>query len=418
MKVTIAYQYYQGHDAPGHSLVYELTQHLALRHDVSVVSGEAGYMDRKQAALPWYKRLIRKEQDGSVNVLRTYTYVEKKRNTLGRILNFISFAVSCPLGLLFIRKPDILLASSPPIMPMYTAALVCKLRRIPFVIEVRDLWPSSAVEMGILRNKKLIAVMSYMERFLYNHSKTIVALTAGIKSDIVARGWSADKIEVVTCGVDFDRLFPDEESAQSIRDKHEWNGKTVVLYFGALGIANNIPVILQAAGHLRARSDILFVLMGDGAKRSETLASIASDDLPNVQVLDPVAKDQARQYLSAADIGLATLLDIPLFHGAIPTKLLDYMACAKPVLCGIRGEAEQILSEAGAGTCFDPNDSQALARLVEQFAQNPQARTQMGSAGLQYVRQHFSAAAARQKMERILLKASSHQGATSSGDRP
>lgn len=418
MKVTIVYQYYQGHDSPGHSLVYELAQHLTRRHDVSVVSGEAGYMDRKRTALPWYRRLKRTEQDGQVQVVRTYTYVEKTRNTLGRVLNFISFALSCPLGVLSVRKPDIVLASSPPIMPMFTAALVCRLRRIPFVIEVRDLWPSSAVEMGILRNKKLIAVMSWMEKFLYNHSKAIVALTEGIKSDIVARGWSPDKVEVVTCGVDFERLFPDAEGARKVRDAHGWDGKTVIMYFGALGIANNIPVILQAARLLRNRTDILFVLIGDGAKKGETVATIEQEGLANVQVLDPVAKDRARNYLSAADVGLATLLDIALFNGAIPTKLLDYMACEKPVLCGIRGEAEHIMTKAEAGVCFEPNDGEALARLVEQTVQDPAKRADMGAAGLKYVRQHFSALTAREKMERILSKAAGHRDATSSGDRP
>lgn len=405
MKITVVYQYYQGHNAPGHSLVYELTQHMAADHDVSVVSGEAGYMDRTRNPMPWYRRLLRKEQDGAVQVLRTYTYVEKKRNVLGRILNFISFSISCPLALLSIRKPDIVLASSPPLMPMFTTSLVCKLRRIPFVIEVRDLWPSSAVEMGVLRNRQMISLMSWMERFLYNHSNAIVALTEGIRKDIVDRGWPSEKVEVVTCGVDFDRLYPDAQGREQVRARHGWNGKTIVMYFGALGVANNMPVILETAKRLVNRDDLLFVLVGDGAKKNETMARLAAERLCNVQVLDPIPKDQARHYLSAADIGLTTLLDIPLFHGAIPTKLLDYMACSLPVLCGIRGEAEQIMSQGRAGYCFEPNDSEALATLVEELAQSPDKRAAMGEAGLAYVRQHFSAAVSREKMLRILLSA-------------
>jgi len=405
VKITVVYQYYQGHDAPGHSLVYELTQHMAVDHDVSVISGETGYMDRTLNPMPWYRRLFRIEQDGAVPVLRTYTYVEKKRNVFGRILNFISFSISCPLGLLSVRKPDIVLASSPPLMPMFTAALVCKLRRIPFVIEVRDLWPSSAVEMGVLRNRKMISLMSWMERFLYNHSNVIVALTEGIRKDIVDRGWPSDKVEVVTCGVDFDRLHPDVQGREQVRARHGWNDKTIIMYFGALGVANNMPVILGAAKRLENREDLLFVLVGDGAKKNETLARITAERLGNVQVLDPVPKDQARHYLSAADIGLTTLLDIPLFHGAIPTKLLDYMACSLPVLCGIRGEAEQIMTQGRAGYCFEPNDSEALAAWVDHLARSPEKRAAMGKAGLAYVQQHFSAAASREKMVRILLGA-------------
>jgi glycosyltransferase involved in cell wall biosynthesis len=166
-----------------------------------------------------------------------------------------------------------------------------------------------------------------------------------------------------------------------------------------------MAVILDAAKRLENREDLLFVLVGDGAKKNETLARITAERLGNVQVLDPVPKDQARHYLSAADIGLTTLLDIPLFHGAIPTKLLDYMACSLPVLCGIRGEAEQIMAKGRAGYCFEPNNSEALAAWVEHLAQSPEKRAEMGEAGLAYVRQHFSAGASREKMVRILLGA-------------
>lgn len=405
MKITVVYQYYQGHNAPGHSLVYELTQHLAVDHDVAVVSGEAGYMDRKVNPIPWYRRLLRKEQDGRVRVLRTYTYIEKARHTLGRIFNFVSFALSCPIGLCALRKPDVVLASSPPIMPMFTAALVCKLRRIPFVIEVRDLWPSSAVEMGVLRNRYLIAIMSAMERFLYNQSKTIVALTEGIRDDIVSRGWPAEKVEVVTCGIDFNRLYPDAVARESVRQQQGWEGKTIVMYFGALGVANNIPVIIRAAKRLKNRTDIQFVLVGDGAKKEETLAEIKAAGLGNIQVLDPVPKDQARHYLSAADICLATLLDIPLFRGAIPTKLLDYMACSKPVICGIKGEAQRIVSLSHAGFSLKPEDDAMLTRHVEYLARSPEERAAIGAAGMAYVRAHFSATLGREKMTQVLLRA-------------
>ena len=171
MKVAVVYQYYQGHGAPGHSLVYELTQYLAQQgHSVAVVSGETGYMRRDKPALPWYRRLLRRERNGDVQVVRTYTYSELHKSYLGRLLSFISFSLTCPLGLLGLEKPDVVLASSPPIFPMFPAWLVCKLRGIPFVLEVRDLWPASAVQMGILKNRQLIAIMSWMERLLYDQA--------------------------------------------------------------------------------------------------------------------------------------------------------------------------------------------------------------------------------------------------------
>jgi glycosyltransferase involved in cell wall biosynthesis len=423
MKVVVVYQYYQGPGAPGHSLVYELTQFLAERdHDVTVVSGETGYMQRNMPTLPWYRRIVRHEREGKVKVVRTHTYSELHRSYLERLLSFISFSLSCPIGLLTVSKPDVVLASSPPIFPIFSAWLICKLRRIPFVVEVRDLWPASAVQMGILKNRQFIGIMAWMERVLYNQSVKIVALTEGIRDDICSRGWPKNKVELVTCGVDFDKLYPDMQSAAFIRGKYGWQDKKIVLYFGALGEANNLPVTLRTAQRLQSRQDIVFVLIGDGMKRAETEQQVAALGLENVLILPPVPKDDARLFISAADLCLVTLRDIPLFDGAIPTKLIDYMACGKAVLCGIRGEAERILNDAGAGFVFEPDNDERLSELVIQLLQDPERAARMGASGLAYVRSRFSAVTERQKMESVLLAAANKNAARNSqqegsGDR-
>ncbi|EXI75970.1 MAG TPA: glycosyltransferase family 4 protein [Candidatus Accumulibacter phosphatis] len=412
MKIAIVYQYYQGTGAPGHSLIYELAHFLAGRnHEVTVVTGETGYMQRDTPTLRWYRRLRREEWDGQVRVLRTFTYSELHRSYLGRLLSFASFSLSGAGGLLTVDKPDLVLASTPPIFPIFAAALVCRMRRTPLVVEVRDLWPASAVQMGILKNRLLIGIMAWMERRLYNQSARIVALTEGIRDDICARGWPEDRVEVVTCGVDFDRLYPDRPGAELTRSALGWKDKKVVMYFGALGEANNIPVILRAAQSLRARSDLLFVLVGDGLRRPGIEAEVAESRLGNVVILPPVAKDQARFYLGAADVCLVTLKDIPLFDGAIPTKLIDYMACARPVLCGIRGEAKRILETAQAGLCFEPDDDKQLGTLIGALLDDEGLRERMGSNGLAFVRSHFSAERMREKMERILRTAAETAGA-------
>lgn len=405
MKVAVVYQYYQGHGAPGHSLVYELTQFLAERgHQVTVVSGETGYMRRDMPTLPWYRRIIRRERSGEVEVVRTYTYSELHKSYLGRLLSFISFSITCPIGLLMIPRPDVVLASSPPIFPMFPAWVVCKLRGIPFVMEVRDLWPASAVQMGILKNRQLIAIMAWMERLLYNQASRIVALTEGIRADICARGWPERKVTLVTCGADFDRLYPDAPGAALVRDKHGWQGKKVVMYFGAIGAANNIPVILRVAQRLRERQDILFVLVGDGMQRIATQRQISSEGLGNVLVLPPVPKHDARHYINAADLCLVTLQDIPLFDGAIPTKLIDYMACGKAVLCGIRGEARSIVDQAGAGIAFEPDDDDRLGDLIVELIDDPVRTARMGASGLAFVQSRFSASKMRIQMESVLLE--------------
>jgi glycosyltransferase involved in cell wall biosynthesis len=414
MKIAVVYQYFQGHGAPGHSLIYELTQHLAERgHEVTVISGETGYMKRDMPTLPWYRRLVRKEHDGKVTVVRTFTYSELHRSFFRRLISFVSFSVSCPVGLLSIDRPDVVLASSPPIFPMFSTWLVCKLRRIPFVLEVRDLWPASAVQMGILKNRQLIGVMSWMERLLYNQSSRIIALTEGIRDDICARGWPEGKVELVTCGVDVDRLYPDAAGAAFVRARHGWQGRQIILYFGAIGEANNIPVILRTAQRMRDRGNVLFVLIGDGMKRRAIERDVSALALANVVILPPVPKDDARMYISAADACLVTLRDIPLFDGAIPTKLIDYMACGKPVLCGVRGEAQRIVEEAGAGRIFEPDDDESLAGLVAEVLGDGSAAARMGADGLAYVRNRFPASRMRAQMEVALVDVA--QGRSAAG---
>lgn len=406
MKVAVVYQYYQGTGSPGHSLCYELTQFLAARgHMVTVVAGETGYMRCDKPTLPWYRRIIRREQIGQVAVVRTFTYSEAHRNYLKRLVSYLSFSISCWFGLIAIEKPDVVLASSPPIFPMFSSWLFCRLRGIPYVLEVRDLWPASAIQLGILKSRSLIRIMSWMERVLYNQSTRVVAVTEGIRDDICERGWAREKVALITCGVDDAILQPDPAGGQQVRSKFGWNGRKVVLYFGALGEANNIPVILRAAQRLVARSDVLFVLIGDGMKREAVERQGGEMALQNVLVLPAVPKEEAASFISAADVCLATLRDIPLFGGAIPTKLLEYMACGRPVLCGVRGEAKRIVEEAGAGYAFEPNDDGALGALVLQLLDDEEQRLRLGQRGRAYVHERFSAVRMRHRMEDVLGEA-------------
>lgn len=407
MRIAIVYQYFQGHAEPGHSLIYELSQYLAHQgHHVTVIAGATGYMRRGlDSPKGFFNRIFRREREGGVEVWRTYAYSELHRSYTGRLLSFLSFTVSAAVGLLFLPRPDVVLGSSPPLFPVFSTWAICRLRGIPYVTEVRDLWPASAVQLGLLSNRRLIALMAWMERKLYDGSKRVVALTQGIFDDIAGRGWPADRLALVTCGIDSTMLYPDAKAAAEVRSRLDLQSQHIVLYFGALGEANNLPVILRAAQRLRERTDIAFLLVGDGMKRADLEAEVTSTNLRNVRVLPAVPKDQARAYICAADLCLVTLQDIPLFHGAIPTKLLDYMACGRPVLCGVRGEALRIAEDARAGVGFSPDDDAELAATIEALLTNVPAREEMARAGPSYVAVHYSAEATRQKMEHLLVAA-------------
>ncbi len=175
-----------------------------------------------------------------------------------------------------------------------------------------------------------------------------------------------------------------------------------MLYMGAMGEANNIDVILNAAS-MSQDSNLLFLLVGDGMKRAAIKQRIADSGMSNVQCWEPVAKSEVRQCISAADLCVVSLQDIPLFQGAIPTKLLDYMACGKPVLCGVRGEAAQIVEEADAGVIFAPNDGAQLAALIQELMADESRRLRMGANGAAYILKNFEARKSREAMENLLL---------------
>jgi len=382
--------------------MYEMTQALAAHgHTVTVISGESGYMQPGQPRLPWFKRLLRRERDGLVDVTRLYTLFGPQRSYWRRALGFIAFSVMLPLGFMSGPRPDVVLASSPPLFSMLQVVWICRLRRIPLVFEVRDLWPESIVQLGLAKNRKLIALMAWIEKISYDAATRIVALTNGIRDDIQRRGWPAQKLHVITCGIDTAMLYPDPLAGAAVRAKHGWQGREVVLYLGAMGESHNLEVIVEAA-RLCRREQVLFVLVGDGMERARLQARIARYRLENICLLPAVPKSAVRGYLCAADLCVTTLKDIALFRGAIPTKLLDYMACGRPVLCGIAGEAAAIVEAAGAGRVFPPDDAAMLVRLVGELLDDAPARVRMGEAGVAHIRHHFDIATSCRAMRELL----------------
>ena len=185
-------------------------------------------------------------------------------------------------------------------------------------------------------------------------------------------------------------FFPDQATANRVRAKEGWEGLKIVLYLGAHGLANNLDVILRAADRLCGRSDIRFVLVGDGLEKQRLIGLAADLKLNNLAFRDPISARDAAGYINAADLCVATLQDTPLFRSAIPSKLIEYMACGKAVVVGIRGEAETIVEKAGAGLVFSPSDDAQLAGCVQTLIDAPDRRAAMGRSGCAEVREHFS----------------------------
>jgi glycosyltransferase involved in cell wall biosynthesis len=403
VNIVIIYQFFQSEDEPGHSLTYNLTQNLALKgNKVTVVCSKIGYMKGNTANLSFKQKLLQKTKVGPVEVIRIWSYLGLHSSYMGRIFNYISFSISSAIAMLLIKKPDVVLISSPPLFCAFTTGLVCLLRRIPFVLEVRDLWPTSLIELGAIKNSLIKSVMFLMERFLYNKAYKIITLTKGIKNYLLNIKIPAEKIAFIHCGVNLTKMYPDYNAGLSVRSQYGWGSKKVVMYFGALGEANNIDVIIRAAADLNYNKDIIFVIIGDGIRREKIIQDVANLKLENVLVLPALPKSEGRKFLSAADVCIVTLKDLKIFEGAIPTKLIDYMACARPVLCGVKGEAEEIIQDAKCGYVFNPNDEKQLVYFLLKILSNNEKSIEMGTNGYNYVVKNFTIEKMQEAFERVI----------------
>jgi glycosyltransferase involved in cell wall biosynthesis len=413
VRVTILYQFFQSEEEPGHNLIEAFARYLKDRGDeVSIVSGEHGYMDPKPVAAPFWRRLMRQETVDGVPIIRTFSASYGHSGLDRRFFSMMSFSVSCLLGLLRGPRPDVIYASSPPLLPMLSAWLASRIRGVPLVLEVRDLWPASLTELAARRAKPLVGVMERLERFLYDKSALIITLTEGIRKNILERGWSPEKVHTIRYGVTADRFFPDREGAGRVRIAEQWDDLKIVLYLGAHGLANDLDVILRAADRLRRRADIRFVLIGNGIEKERLVADAKKMGLGNLAFRAPIPARDAPAYINAADLCVATLKNTSLFRSAIPSKLIEYMACGKAVIVGIRGEAEAIVEQAKAGLVFEPGDDAELAAGVESLIDDQPLRAEMGERGRREAAERFSLERSQTALRGLLRQATQRDART------
>ncbi len=339
---------------------------------------------------PKYRgHVVQREVCDGVRIVRVWSYVSPNKGFLRRILAQLSFGCLAPfLGRKEVGSPDVMIVESPPLFDAIAGRVLAWCKHCPFIFTVADLWPESAVQLGMLRNRLLIRLAEWLEWSTYQHACAVWALTEGICNTLVQRGLPSEHVFFVSNGVDTSKFRPMPRT--QARANLGWDERFTVLYAGTHGLAHGLTTILDAAEQMRARPDIRFIFVGDGAVKVNLMADARRRNLENVTFLDPQPHDSIPQLLAAADACLIHLRKLPLFQGALPSKVYEVMACARPILLGVDGEARRLAeTEAGAAIYFEPENPTALVSAIFFLRDHPDQAELLGQQGRRFVEARF-----------------------------
>ena len=475
MKILFFSHYYPPEvNAPASRTYEHCVRWAAAGHEVTVITCVPNCPDG--VAFAGYRNRFRRQTEmvDGVRVVRIWTYLAPNAGTVRRIANYVSYMMSAILASFRIHRPDVIVATSPQFFCGWAGVMTAWLKRRPMVLEIRDIWPESIRAVGALRNQRLLRLLERLEKWMYRSATHIVAVGNGYRDEILKKVDVADRITVITNGVDLERFCqetvvrgplsvgrcqsskdgeqrsevegrrdsascfvpgasladggersraaaeqaelrtpipPPQYSSipalqhsnpsapstkhQAQRTKNEersTNNRFVCSYVGTIGMAHGLEVVIQAARILKdaGRDNFLFQIVGDGARRQELIDLAAKQGVSDlVEFPGRQPKERMPAILAASDACLVHLRGCELFGTVIPSKIFEVMAMARPIIMGVRGEAQQIVLRAGAGVAMEPDSAESLAACVKELADHPGRAQAMGQAGRAHVITHY-----------------------------
>lgn len=343
-------------------------------------------------------KLYQKEYIDGIEVIRVWSYITSNSGFAKRVLDYVSFGVMAFFVGLF-TKHDLIVATSPQFFTTWAAWGLSKIKRKPWVFELRDLWPESIKTVGAMKQGKAIDFLEKVELGLYKSCNKVIAVTDAFKTNLISRGIDASKIEVVTNGSNVELFSVREKDAQLLKDLN-LKDKFVVGYIGTHGMAHSLDFIVQSISKVQD-SSIHFLFIGDGAMKQK-IVTIAKDlNIQNITFLDPVTKDEVPRYLSICDMSLAPLKKEDNFKSVIPSKIFEASAMQKPTLLGVEGQAQMIIEEHDGGLCFEPeNEKEFIENIM--ILKNDTLRYSELQKGCISLAKHYDRKALASKMIGIL----------------
>jgi glycosyltransferase involved in cell wall biosynthesis len=390
MRIIFLCQYFPPEMGAPAARTFEHARHWAsLGHEVTVITGFPNHPTGK--IHPGYEgEWLRRENIEGIDLLRTWIYVAANKGFTRRILNFLSFfGSSLFFGALLTKRPDVVVGTSPQFFCGVAAWGLSVLKRSPFVFEVRDIWPQSAVELGALKNPLLIRALEAIEMFLYRRAALIVPVAESTREYLLDRGISADKICIIPNGIDAKYLGLLHSPSVDMRAELGLKEKFIVSYIGTHGMSHALEILLQAAKRLEADPELHFLLVGEGAEKERLKALAAELRLKNLAFIDQQARKRLVAFYRASDASLVPLRRLEIFTKVLPSKLFELMGAECPIICSVEGEAARLVARAEAGLCIEPENVDALVDAIRKLQADETLRRKLAASGAAFVRHHY-----------------------------
>lgn len=393
MKILLIHQYFLELDDPGGSRFNEMTRNWSEQgHEITVLAGMMHYSNPKLPSEYKGKNFVHK-QHGHVSVWRCHVSELYNVNFLGRLWGYFSFVFSSVWAGIFKVKGkfDLILVTSPPLFVGITAYILSKFKKIPFVFEIRDLWPESAIDTGVLTNKMLIKFAYWFEAFIYKRAKLINVLTPAFRDTLIEKKKiSENKIIFIPNAADFGLSDEILEHFDPVvfRKEQGIENKFVITYVGAHGVANHLIQLLDTAELLK-NTNVLFQLIGSGMQKEMLLEETRKRQLQNVKFIDPVSKKEVFKYIIASDLGTSVLKKVDTFKTIYSNKTFDYMACKKPILLVIDGVSRELVETANCGLFAEPENPKDIEEKIRYYLMNPLVIKEQGKNGYIFAKSHF-----------------------------
>lgn len=393
MKVLLLHQYFLEDDDPGGSRWNEMTKVWIERgHSITVIAGmmHANGMEKRAE----YKgRYFVKKKQGKVSVFRTHVSESYNSGFLGRLWGYFSFMLSSMWAGLFKVKGkfDVVIVTSPPLFVGVSGYVISRFRRIPMVFEIRDLWPESAIDTGVLTNKCIIKMAYWFEAFIYRKAKLINVLTPAFYNTLKEnKNVSTTKLIMIPNAADFtlSEEIMQNFDRESFRDEHGLEGRFVITYVGAHGVANHLEQVLQAGKKLED-TNVLFLLIGQGMEKQRLKVMAQDMNVKNVRFLDSVPKKEVFKFIIASEMGASVLKRVDTFKTVYSNKTFDYFSCKRPVLMAIDGVSRELVEQAQAGTYIEPENASEYDRIIREYIASPDRLIIEGENGHLFAKENF-----------------------------